>query len=312
MKKRFTYLYTCAAIAMVAIILSCGGKQKSTKIRSIYYWATTLNIDSTKTAFIKLHDISKIYVRFFDVVTDGNGHSMPNATIQFATTMPNGIDIVPTVFVMPQCVKGDKKQLSTHIIKRVLQMCATNNIKKVKEIQIDCDWTSSTRRAYSEFMQIMLEECHKKGLSLSSTIRLHQLAQNPPPADRGVLMMYNTGNVADSHCKKPILDMNDAAPYLQYLPSYKLHLATAYPIFSWRVLYRGNQFVGILHYNGEYPTLQGDTIINIEPTTDDIVAAIHTIVEKRADANEEIVLFDLSNKNIKRITPNDYEKILNP
>lgn len=301
-------------VAAVSLSLSsCHSRSgRGTAVRSVYYWSTTFDMDSVKTAFLKRHGVSRMYVRFFDVVAEDGGRSVPNATLRFATGMPDSVDVVPVVFVMPECVVGNRAALARLIVKRVRQMCLTNGIRRFGEIQIDCDWTVSTRRHYFDFMRYMLAECHRNGLSLSATIRLHQLAQTPPPADRGVLMMYNTGDVADSHCRKPILDMKDAAPYLGYLHDYRLPLATAYPVFSWRVLWRGGRFVGIVHYDGEYPVLSGDSLAVHSPSANDIVEAATAVGRRRHDANSEVILFDLSNKNINRIKPKDYEKIFNP
>ena len=247
-------------LSMALLLVSCRKDEAKTSMRSVYYWSTTLNMDSTKTAFIKKYSISRMYLRYFDVVDDEAGRAMPNATLSFATKVPQGIDIVPTVFVMPECLRHDRHHLARLIVRRVLQMSQTNDVHNVREIQIDCDWTQSTRQLYDDFMQAMLNECHSRGLQLSSTIRLHQLSQLPPPADRGVLMMYNTGDATNIKCHKPILDMRDAAPYLQYLAQYRLPLSTAYPIFAWRILFRGGRFVGFVHYDGEYPMLPDDSI----------------------------------------------------
>lgn len=310
--------YSMATLAAVVCgillffpITSCHKSTTRKAMRSVYYWSTTLDIDSAKTAFIHRHRITRMYTRYFDVVTDGNGRAMPNATLQFNTKMPYGVDIVPTVFVMPECLHNDRKQLAGLIVRRVLQMNATNDVTDVKEIQIDCDWTASTRRLYDEFMQSMLAECHNHKLKLSSTIRLHQLAQMPPPADRGILMMYNTGNAADIHCNKPILDTKDAAPYLPFIAKYGLPLSTAYPVFSWRILFRGGRFVGFVHHDGEYPILTGDSIVTRQPSLDDIIVAIHAVDKRRADANNEIILFDLSKKNINLLKSDEYETIFN-
>ena len=256
------------------------------------------------------YDISRMYIRYFDVVADQSGRAVPNATLKFATDVPQGIDIVPTVFVMPECLRQDRSRLASLIVKRVVQMNETNDVYNVKEIQIDCDWTQSTRQLYAEFMQAMMRECHSRHLKLSSTIRLHQLAQTPPPADLGVLMMYNTGDATDIGCHKPILDMHDAAPYLPRLNDYKLKLSTAYPIFAWRILFRGGRFVGFIHHEGEYPILPSDSIALRQPSADDIIEAVNIIGDRRPDANNEIILFDLNNNNINRFKRNDYEKIL--
>ena len=296
----------------IGLTLSCSKpKPMPTTMRSVYYWSTTLNMDSVKTAFMRNYDISRMYIRYFDVVADQSGRAVPNATLKFATDVPQGIDIVPTVFVMPECLRQDRSRLASLIVKRVVQMNETNDVYNVKEIQIDCDWTQSTRQLYAEFMQAMMRECHSRHLKLSSTIRLHQLAQTPPPADRGVLMMYNTGDATDIRCHKPILDMHDAAPYLPRLNDYKLKLSTAYPIFTWRILFRGGRFVGFIHNDGEYPILPSDSIALRQPSVADIIEAVNVIGSRRPDANNEIILFDLNNHNINRLKHKDYEKILN-
>ena len=301
----------CFLLSM-GLTLSCSKpKPMPTTMRSVYYWSTTLNMDSVKTAFMRNYDISRMYIRYFDVVADQSGRAVPNATLKFATDVPQGIDIVSTVFVMPECLRQDRSRLASLIVKRVVQMNETNDVYNVKEIQIDCDWTQSTRQLYAEFMQAMMRECHSRHLKLSSTIRLHQLAQTPPPADRGVLMMYNTGDATDIRCHKPILDMHDAAPYLPRLNDYKLKLSTAYPIFTWRILFRGGRFVGFIHNDGEYPILPSDSIALRQPSAADIIEAVNVIGSRRPDANNEIILFDLNNHNINRLKHKDYEKILN-
>ena len=160
---RFAAAALCAVLLAI-LTVACHDKrqQRSSRVRSVYYWSTTLNIDSTKTAFLRAHGISRMYVRYFDVVADASGRAVPNATLNFVTAMPQDVDIVPTVFVMPECLRGDRKQLASLIVKRVLQMNETNDVNDVKEIQIDCDWTLSTRRLYNDFMQAMLEECHSR------------------------------------------------------------------------------------------------------------------------------------------------------
>lgn len=298
-------------LSMALLLVSCRKDEAKTSMRSVYYWSTTLNMDSTKMAFIKKYSILRMYLRYFDVVNDEAGRAMPNATLSFATKVPQGIDIVPTVFVMPECLRHDRHHLARLIVRRVLQMSQTNDVHNVREIQIDCDWTLSTRQLYDDFMRAMLNECHSRGLQLSSTIRLHQLSQLPPPADRGVLMMYNTGDATNIKCHKPILDMRDAAPYLQYLAQYRLPLSTAYPIFAWRILFRGGCFVGFVHYDGEYPMLPDDSIAIRKPSAADIMEAVKAIQSRRPDANSETILFDLSNNNINHLNHKDYETILN-
>ncbi|CCX66126.1 putative uncharacterized protein [Prevotella sp. CAG:1058] len=124
-------------------------------------------------------------------------------------------------------------------------------------------------------------------------------------------MMYNTGDFTDISCGKPILDMRDAAPYLRHLADYELPLSAAYPIYSWRILFRGGRYVGIMHRDDDLPVLQGDSIVIRAPTLGDITDAAKSISSRRIQANREMILFDLNNQNITRFKPDDYEKIFN-
>ncbi len=276
----------------------------------MYYWSTTFRIDSTKQAFINEHRITRLYVRYFDVVMNERQEPQPNATIRFETAMPDSVDIIPTIFITPDCMMQPAGDLADKILKRILQMNETHDIMNVHEIQMDCDWTPKSRQHYFNFLADLREKAEANGLRLSTTIRLHQLSQKAPPVDRGVLMMYNTGDHTDIHCERPILDTETAMPYIRHLSSYDLPLATAYPLYRWNIVFRNNRYVGILHFDDEFPVMPGDSVVTREPTIEVILEARQLINEKRRQANEETILFDLTNYNINRFKPNEYEKIL--
>ncbi len=308
MKRKFYLL-----LPLFLLLVSCQGKKADRTMRSVYYWSTTWDMDSSKTAFIHQHHIQRIYLRYFDVVKEESGEVKPNATLQWATPMEKGTEIVPVVFIVNDCMRGlspkGSKDFAGRILKRIVQMSEANDIQGVKEIQMDCDWTASTQAAYFSFLQTLKEEARKQKLVLSATIRLHQLSMTPPPVDRGVLMMYNTGDAKRLECRKPILDMKDAAPYIQHLGSYPLPLAAAYPLFSWRILFRDGKFVGIMHADEDFPVLPGDSIVTRQPEMSDIMEAVRNINHHNREINDEVILFDLGTDNIKRLKPEDYEQI---
>ena len=296
-------------IATSLLLVSCRQDKPTETLRSAYYWSTTWNMDSSKTSFIREHGIKRLYVRYFDVVKDEGGNIVPNATLQFEdSTIPKGIEIVPTVFIVNDCMRTSQP-LADKIFQRILQMGEANDIPPVREIQIDCDWTASTQKAYFDFLKTLREKARAKDIRLSATIRLHQLSMTPPPVDKGVLMMYNTGDAKQLACHKPILDMKDAAPYIQHLGSYPLPLSAAYPLFSWRILFREGKFVGIMHADDDLPVLPDDSIVTRQPEMEDIMEAVRSINHQNKDINNEVILFDLNNPNIKRFKPSDYEKI---
>lgn len=303
--------FSILLITLVCLLVSCGGNTPHGNIRAAYYWSTTLNIDSQKAVFIKEHDITRLYIRYFDVVSGNAGEPVPNATLKFRSLPDSCIEIIPTVFITNECMKAKTNGLAEKIMGRILQMNGTNGVRNVKGVQIDCDWTMTTRKNFFAFMDEMKRLTHEKGMELSATIRLHQLSQTPPPCDRGVLMMYNTGDVTDFNCRKPILDMADAGPFMRYLDGYELPLSSAYPLFRWEVIFRNGKFVGIQHYEEEFPTLPTDSPRTCQPEITDIMKAKEAIEKRRPDANNEIILYDLSNYNIKRFNREDYEKILN-
>ncbi len=301
------------AICLVAAVLlsACSERSATERTRAVYYWSTVLDIDTVKQAFLSAHGVRRMYVRYFDVVPDDGGRPVPNATLRFKTAVPDGLEVVPTVYIVNECMAGDTAGLARKVLRRVVRMSETNGVKGVSEVQVDCDWTRRTRSRYFGFLRTLVALAGSEGMEVSVTIRLHQLAEAPPPVERGVLMMYNTGDFTDIACQKPILDMADAAPYLRHLSGYKLPLASAYPIYSWCILFRGGKYVGIMHRDDDLPVPSGDTIVTRMPTVGDIMEAARAITARRGDANREVILFDLSNQNITRYINEDYETIYN-
>ena len=303
---------TLAICLAAAVLLSaCSERSATERTRAVYYWSTVLDVDTVKQVFLKEHGVRRMYVRYFDVVQDDGGRPVPNATLRFKTAVPEGLEVVPTVYIVNECMAGDTAGLARKVLRRVVRMSETNGVKGVSDVQIDCDWTRRTRSRYFGFLRTLVALAGSEGIDVSVTIRLHQLSESPPPVKRGVLMMYNTGDFTDFACQKPILDMADAAPYLRRLAGYRLPLASAYPIYSWRILFRGGKYVGIMHRDDDLPVLPGDTIVERTPSIEDILEAAHTVAARRKDAVQEVILFDLSNRNITRYNPDDYEKIYN-
>ena len=306
MQKRILFIYL-----IIVVFCSCS-KQQGEKTNAVYYWSTTFKSDSIQQSFLRQHHIKKIYLRFFDVVVDEQGNVMPNATVRFATPVPKDVEIVPVVYIVNDCLYRSIDKLDSLILQRVTQMCETNDITPFRELQIDCDWTARSRTHYFQVLSRLNERAKKQGVVLSATIRLHQLGEAPPPVEKGILMLYNTGDVTRLDCEHPILDMKDAAPYLRKLSKYRLPLATAYPVYAWRVLFRKGKFVGILHSDDELPIIDGDSIVVREPPLEMVLKAKQAVDKEQRSANDEIILFDISNENIQRINKYHYEKIFNP
>lgn len=259
---------------------------------AVYYWRTDLRLDSTERAFLQQYNINKVYCRYFDVVMDDSGEPKPNATITFSDTLPDSIELVPTVYITEDCMHKAHEGLAEKVVRRILQMNETNGIKGVREIQIDCDYTARSRKTYYQFLRTMgtVLSVSTVPIVLSTTIRLHQLSMEAPPADYGVLMIYNTGDPRKYTERNPILDYRDVYPYLRRLDKYPLPLAAAYPVYQW---VRNIHGVRIEH------AVEADEILRVK----------QALEEKRSQLKRSIITYHLDKENINRYKPETYEAI---
>jgi hypothetical protein len=229
-----------------------------------------------------------VYCRYFDVVMNDDGtEPKPNATISFSEILPADIEIIPTVYITEDCMHQKHAGLAEKIVKRIQQMNETNDISEVREIQIDCDYTSKSRSTYYDFLK---EVRQAWGKTVSTTIRLHQLSMATPPADYGVLMIYNTGDPRKWEDRNPILDYRDVYPYLERLDNYQLPLAAAYPVYLW---VRNIQGVRVEH------TVEAAEILKVKKAME----------KERPDLSRAIITYHLDKDNINRYKPKTYEEI---
>ena len=297
-----------SSLLILAILSACQHKDVAGALpieNSIYYWRTSWHLDSTETAFLADHDIHRVFCRYFDVVMVGDDTSshhnfepMPNATIRFDLDAPGGfpaeVELVPTVYITEDCMsqapQGGWPQLAERLVNRIVQMNITHDLPPARELQVDCDYTRRSRQAYYDFLDQVRTEARRHGMKLSTTIRLHQLSMSAPPADYGVLMVYNTGDPQNFAERNPILDIRDVQPYMRYLASYPLPLAAAYPVYRWQRTIGG---VRIEH------SVEASEILDVK-----------TMIEKeRPDMRNTILIYSLDKENINRYDYDTFRKI---
>ena len=275
-------------LLLLLMVTSCQQRERLAKGNAVYYWRTDFRLDSTERAFLSQYHINKVYCRYFDVViNDEEAGPVPNATITFSDTQPEDIEIIPTVYITENCMHKHYPGLAEKLVKRIIQMNETNDIKNVREIQIDCDYTSKSRNTYYEFLKQVKDAW---GKTLSTTIRLHQLSMKVPPADYGVLMVYNTGDPRKWEERNPILDIRDVSIYLDKLDDYQMPLASAYPVFQW---IRNIQGVRVEH------TVEASEILLVKKALE----------KERKDLSRSIITYHLDKDNINRYKPKTYEEI---
>lgn len=329
---RFLFLFLIPLSIMGCTDRSISRNPYRASFNGVYYWKTVFSLDSTEVAFLKHNSITRMYVRFFDVVHEGV--SVPNATIRFNSEPPEGVEIVPVVFITVPAIKEmtDEQELAGNIITRVLNMADYHDLGSIREIQFDCDWTNSTKEAYYRLCKAAHEILSSRGILLSSTIRLHQLNQEEPPVDCGVLMVYNTGSIQLLKTNNSILDESDVKEYLRKGPiKYKLPLDMAYPVYGWGILFREGAYMGILHEtdfsdtllysnegNGYYKVLyaheiEGHTLIpgdmiRLELPSAETIRQSKTIVNGAfSSKHQNIILYHLDSKSINHYSEDEID-----
>ena len=284
---------------------------------SIYHWKSTFNLNENEVAFLQKHDLGRIYVKMFDVVLEydnlnGKGEIYPIATTKFVSPIPNGVEIVPVVYVTIEALREMKEREAEYaelIVERALAMCRHNNCGTISELQIDCDWTKTTKESFNKLCQLAKDLLREYNMALSVTVRLHQLQESAPPADRGVLMLYNTGALKNIETKNSILDIADAKPYLKPT-NYPIPLSYAYPAFGWGVKFIFGYFDSIV--TDEETTSDSQYVhIRHERASAAEVLEVKELVEKMLGkpANRNI-LYHLDETQLKNYTDDEISKIL--
>lgn len=312
------------ALLAAAVIIGCGDEKKTlekvpdkfTPQNSIYHWKTVFEIDSTELAFLQKQEIGRIYLRMFDVATEpdflnGTIVTVPIATTRFASPIPNDVEIVPVTYITIDALRamaGQEENIASLIVERLLAMSSYNGCGKIREIQLDCDWTKSTKESYDKLCRTTRDLLQSKGIELSITVRSHQLKETPPPADRGVLMLYNTGALKNPNTSNSILNIYDVEPYIK--PNeYTIPLDYAYPTFGWGVKFNNNKFVSIVPY--EENEVSGKEYIRYErPTVCDILEVKKLVEENLGKPKRGNILYHLDFSQLKHYTNEEISQIL--
>lgn len=323
-------------VVVLALVASCGGRSAGEVPpvrRSFYFWRTTFALTTAEQRAIATLHVERIYLRVFDLGwNDAQETVVPlgPVTLGAGASVPAGVEIVPVIYL--------KTEVFAHVGKAQLPMLARKIWADVqgraaavgfrpRELQLDCDWTDSTREG---FFGLVAELGTATGVPLSSTIRLHQVKYRErtgvPPVARGTLMFYNMGRFSADPEARMIFDADSAAKYLGRIDDYPLPLDVALPIWSWTVHLRDEAIVGLMQSTdpAELPALdflaadgpdrfvatrtaylhgtllrEGD-VLKIEVTGPAETLAAATMIAPHLSSVRTVTLFDLSERNLTR------------
>ncbi|TCZ73640.1 hypothetical protein [Flaviaesturariibacter aridisoli] len=309
-------------ILLCPLLLACQ-KTERTVQRSFYYWKTVYNPTAREKAALDSLRINNLYVRLFDVgIDEATGAVEPRGKISWKQS-PTGRTITPVVFITQEALRsGDSTSLDSLAARTArLSETLTRGVRLSREWQIDCDWSAATRDRYFHFLRRLRAQPFARGKTLSVTVRLHQLkyaaSAGIPPADRGLLMAYNMGNLRDPGATNSILDNEELDKYIASADRYPLPLDAALPLFDWYVWFSANHYQGLVHHL-ESPALQGpgrfpfatDTMIegyafrrgdwlrHETSPAEALADAAGTLSRHLPSADVRVLLFDLDEHNL--------------
>ncbi len=219
-------------LIIVSIFFSCKKEEnKKTKIH-FYHWKVDATLTKKEKEALTITDKEKTFIHYFDVVqTENVAH--PVAVIQNIDEFFKNKEVVPVVFIRNSVFQNKEisiEKIAEKTEKLVQQIHQQYFNKNTQEIQIDCDWSGTTKEKYFQFLNLLNQK-----LTTSATIRLHQIKYaektGVPPVDYGVLMLYNVSDLSNFK-ENSILNNTVVKQYIDKKSSYPLTLDVALPLFS--------------------------------------------------------------------------------
>ena len=240
-------------VVILTLLFSCKNDNKVEHVeRAFYYWKSGNSLSTYQEDKLNANSVTKIYVKYFEVNYSETVGNFPSDKLYSYGEMfqsVRNVSIVPTIFVKNEIFKfnteKDLDKLADDIV-FLIDKRSKEKFEKIKvdnEIQIDCDWTKSTKDKYFYLLKKIKEKSKKQ---ISCTLRLYpykyQDIMGVPPVDKATLMCYNLVQPLTEKDKNSILDIKELKLYLNEKRSYPVHLDIALPVFSWSQLYQNNYF----------------------------------------------------------------------
>lgn len=238
--------------------------------RGFYYWKSNdKRLSSDELHLMIDTHINKLYVKFFEVERSGGKSPIPvektqleffadeNARLLKPELEPGGkfhdLQIIPVIFIrndvlnLPEYYLDDLADNMVYLTNKYFYEKYSKSIPPLKEIQLDCDWTPSTKDHYFYLIN-KIRQLSKK--EISCTLRLYPFKypekMGVPPVDRATLMCYNLiGPFADEQ-RNSILDVAELEKYLKDAKPYPVPLDYVLPCYSWDLVFQNNMFTGVL------------------------------------------------------------------
>lgn len=244
-------------------ITSCSNYDRSQTNISFYHWKSKAVFKKSYQKALEITETKKIYLHYFDIenvneVSWNNDGIFPTYVIKSVTPEYQKFEIIPVVYIANSVFKTidlDIEDLSIRIKELINQISKDQFNREIKQIQIDCDWTESTRGGYFKLLNQL-----QNYFEIDVTIRLHQIKYKQktgiPPVKKGTLMLYNVGDLNNKQ-QNSTLEPSIVKQYVNRKTDYPLELNLGLPLFSQTVITNNNDEIKIIK-NTERDKLESD------------------------------------------------------
>ena len=267
-RLRIKYLFFLLILTSFSSCKDVVVKNKETLKANFYHWKINANLEENEQKALETAQSDKVFLHYFDVVKNTYGEE-PVAVIRKVDKVLKDKEIIPVIFIENAVFKKEyfyKDYLVRQIFNLTEQIHKHHFNTTPQEIQIDCDWTQTTKKNYFDFLSAL-----KQKIKLSTTIRLHQIKYSDktgvPPVDYGTLMLYNVGDLKDEN-QNSILDHTIVSQYIYESTNYPLRLDLALPIFS-QIVIKNNRGILKLVNQSNFDIIKNDTE-NFEKETETV------------------------------------------
>jgi hypothetical protein len=158
-----------------------------------------------------------------------------------------------------------------------------------------------------------------------------------PPVDKGLLMCYNMGNLKNPVTDNSILEAAELKKYINSLSAYPLPMDIALPLFEWKVLFRNNNYTGLIQnlpddslknnssvkQSGNrysftqdtnvagYSFLANDILRDEKSNYDEVLAAAKEIAVHLKNTRPRVVFYHLDSVILKKYTSHELQNVFN-
>ena len=337
--KRLLRWFPALLLLPVALLAFLPSPADPVVIPAAFRWKNSYWMEGDEELAVGRNAIQRVYLKMLDIDWNPANGAYPVSAVRVPYQWRNysgeggawtqQVELVPCIYITNATFLkiNDEElvELAYNLLRKLRMECPPT----IHGVMLDCDWSAKTRERFFRLTRIMNDSLD---VPLTATIRLHQYAQpfntGVPPADRGMLMPYNVGQITEPGDGNSIFDLSVAEPYFKSSSPYPLPLDIGLPAFSWGVQFRNGKFIGILQdeqvrtarnfrmlsgesdgtmqvtqeNNTAMPELHLGDMVRMERMTPELIARVAQLARKAVNSDTlSVVYFELGTGTFQRM-----------